>query len=457
MSNLSLLLPVHYSNVFYDLSYEDIINTCKSGDEIDICNDKHLDWWWGKILHDINKVNQSYFDLYSLLNAALKLKQDLYIKAAMKNYKEDESNDLIRSNPTLIYDIFFQYGFITDDEGIMQTYVIKNTEWQSFYDQYSKHSIINRSKFDEIISRGYYTFDEFYNIMSDILAGEKFSAIDILNYVSLHIALPFHLHPRKHKFDSLIKKYIGLSTDDVQQKIDIDRFIALTRSYKDYILDRKLFYNLIYNTYEIQTINPTLLKYMYPINQTSEMWIFDDLKTFTTHRDAKFTTQKNLDLYKMIRLCEDNENYRDLVYDNGKIMKYLLDNITFEKDDPTVKYLSRCNLSFEHFKHFFSLLEKGEFFSACFEFIISIALNSKHTEKAMEKIRFVSEHPKLNERTILRILIMIEIKKNGYIFNPDLMIFFADDYVRKIMNKNNYKISVEYKNNEPEYKLYTEQ
>ena len=98
---------------------------------------------------------------------------------------------------------------------------------------------------------------------------------------------------------------------------------------------------MIYDAYDIDTIHPTLLKHMYPINPhywNVDMWWFENIYHIEMHN----LQHKRIWIWVGYKI---NVNYKDLVCDNGKITQYLFDNITFEKNDPTVKYLSQCNLS----------------------------------------------------------------------------------------------------------------
>lgn len=442
MSRLKSLLPEHYPNVLYNLSYEDIINTCKSGGIIDVCNEEHLKLWWDKIVHDIEEVNQPYFDLYAFLNAALNLGQHLYLKAAMKYYDENSGDDLLRSDPTLIYQIFFQYGFITDDEEIMKNYVVINNKWLRDYYKLG----VNLPEFEKIIKKGYYTLDEYYDILSKVLINANLEDILLIK----NISMSFNLHPRRHKFDILIWKYIGFSVNADEKEKDIMRFRELVDIYKTYILNPKYFYNLIYDTYILDTIDDRLRKFMYPkINFTSEMWIFDDIHKFVARGRAQY-----VDVGKMLINIKLDENYKDLVYDNGHIQKYLLDNIDPNVLNYTLLYFFVVNLRLDQFKRFFDMVGDDYFSGALREFIISLIDHSKYAENVIEKIQFLLKHNKLKEETIQLLMQSFKAEYAGNISNPHLMIFFADEFVRRIMKKHKYKISVGYKEGKTEYKLY---
>lgn len=310
MHRLELLPLEIQKDILRRANYEEIINTC-IGLQLDICDD--LEFWQSKTDYELDKYRNSYLGRYSdklynlriLLEDALQLKQWNYIKAAMLSYADDDKH---------IFKIFVKYGFLTDNVKLMKKYAqssnhkiyelyqrgagseynvfhklvsgelsgVQLRQWKYMNDpeihlvQTSRVKMVKKIK--QVMKLGYFTFDDYYKLLSLALINMD---LPFINYLS-ELGFPANNHPKRSLFDKLIKKYIGLSYVKDERIQDVKRFEYLVNIYTKLTNSRQELYDLIYQTYDINSIDDDIIKIIYGVNldnisENTRAWVLDDL------------------------------------------------------------------------------------------------------------------------------------------------------------------------------------
>lgn len=101
----------------------------------------------------------------------------------------------------------------------------------------------------------------------------------------LSLNLPVRYHPRRHIFDKLIYRYIGLSVSSIDREKDIELFEELMEIYTQGVSSWKRLFNPVYNTYKIDSIDPAIQQILYSEIHFSQkpygnIFILDDLESF---------------------------------------------------------------------------------------------------------------------------------------------------------------------------------
>lgn len=182
----------------------------------------------------------------------------------MANYKGENEN---------ILDLFFRYGF-----------AINNIEIMIKYAQTDKGDLLaninSTSKLDKIITSGYFTFAEYYNMIEQLITLKNNQQLAYLRSLPLPIR---KLSTNTHLFERLIKRYIGISANSSQMKQDLLVFDNLVAIYTNIVSDREHLYNFIYDNYEISDLNSNIYGRILGLTEDLEnIFISDNLKIFKT-------------------------------------------------------------------------------------------------------------------------------------------------------------------------------
>lgn len=146
----------------------------------------------------------------------------------LKKY-ETRKKDIysIISNKDQIGYIFFQYGFITDNNYIIKHYAKTRAHgllriYREYKELGSEESETIESETDEsedprnilywklvnIINNGYFTLDEYHQLLSHLLKDKNIELLSALTRPHIDF---IRYHPRVYIFNKLIYRYIGIS------------------------------------------------------------------------------------------------------------------------------------------------------------------------------------------------------------------------------------------------------
>lgn len=310
-------------DIALNLTYEEVMNSC---DVIKICDNP--DFWWKKLNYELDKYKGPYYDMYQFVYESLYMGRYNYFKGAIKNYKAGDER---------IKDLFFRYGFAVDDMDIMRQYTKK--KHRGLYEKYK-----NKQEYSRVLMNGYYTFTEFYKFIS--LALKRGELERILADIKL-IDLPIRYHPRRKIFNKLIFRYIGVSNSYnihpfmmPSNSDDIHTFMTLRFIYTQKVASSNEMYNLLFETYFLSTLDYGIFRELYddPHNVLSRITdeLYKAVKRIEDNNERinisapgyKYATllTDNLELFKKFKQFEDPKytNDRNIVYDNSRIIRYLI-------------------------------------------------------------------------------------------------------------------------------------
>lgn len=361
------------------LSYAEIMNM-KLFITLGIDND--LSFWW-EMLNGEN--------LYGYLTASLNLGYHNYIKAAME-YSKD--NNLRK--------IFFEFGFLKDDNLIMKKYSFQQLNglydsyqkittrhdtvvekyadigWNELKDSYSVFyeagdelsyndgyrgifAEVSQTPYWEIFKicrYGYFTLKEYYKIISSAL---KHNRIPVLRFfLNWNLRIPSKYHPKRKRFDRLIHRYIRPCPRGQQRQLDLRKFELLINIYKSLIASEKELFNLIWTNYKIEQLD-TKVKQLIVIkgknkiqNEIFEMLRSDNVEKFKTNSDIyiKYIINNNLPIDNMI------------FYDS-KLIKYMINC----ESNLALNIFARVELTLLQFKQCLSKMTPTEFYNFTLKYI----------------------------------------------------------------------------------------
>lgn len=397
------------SNIFLDQSYKDITNACESR-FTDVCDNNQF--WWEKMEYEIKKYNAEFYTLYEFLVEALEVKHYKYFPAAIENYRGDDS---------LIYNLFFKYGFATDNIEIMKKYAKTNHHGLFKAYQNINNENYKGSKIVNIINEGYFTYDEYYQVLSSALENNDIDVVELLYYTEDYnhpFQLPVRDHPRREIFNKLILRFIGVSRDIETSNIDLKKFARLVQLYVGVISSRRYLFNLIFDTYEIKTLDKRIYNIIYnpPINKY-EREVLD-----------LFITDKLLDANLVSKLL-----LQIPIYKNSKIIDYIITGeINFIKKNTHT--FSAIDLYFHQFRKFLQLVDEETYNNFIKNFLWGGFI--KQT-MLIPKIQLLLDHKYFKDEVIARIAWRW---RSGSVVDESLISFFKDFRVQEYMNTHGYFI-----------------
>lgn len=443
MNNYFELLP---EEIRWDISllstYDEILNSCEAH-IVEVCNNP--DFWWRKLNFEIHNHNITGYDVYQFLYETLYMNRYKYFEGALKNYNLNEDK---------VIHLFFCYGFAIDNINIMKKYA--TTDRHNLYKAYK-----NNQDYSDILLNGYYTLDELYKIIE--LALQRDALNEIVSYIRPHIKsnsdsiLPIRYHPRRHIFDKLILRYIGIDTDQ-----DIINFQVLIYIYTEIVASKKELYNLIFKTYHISTINFHIFSKIYKdfegtflrrygvdkrygyikMLETEDISIDVSGIQYDDDFGVAIVITDSLNYFKISRDINYTTNY-DLVYNNGKIIDYLINTNLSEELPTIIEYLAKYKLSISQFKQCIQKFNEDEFnkfvylfmvyYNATGDRYISGEIYDVHYFKKME---ILMNNDMLSYETIKRICKQLHDK--NMLFVRDKYIFLRDINVRRIIRQLKY-------------------
>lgn len=440
MSYFSQLPPEVYRHRFIkQLSYEELINLCKS-EHVNFCDDLLL--WKEKMEYEIKIYNSELYGLHEFLREALLKKHYYYFKAALKYYAQEAVED------ERLALIFRQYGYMIDDMNIMKKYSTTNDHgldeayssitqkdkklYQKFLHLRETGSLteyhvdqMNTTpyiKISNIIKNGYFSIDEYYRIISLSLKEKNITTLKFLAIWS--IVFPIKFHPRSNIFDKLIWKYIGFAKKGSEKYRDQEKFQLLFIIYAAQISSPYNLYNLIHNTYEVNSINYAVISLIFPLSlKKTKTWIFDDIESFR----KEFVNNKVQTLLKYNELAS---------YNNSLIMNYLINKVkNSNKDDILLQFLAEKYLSIQQLEQILLNLKDESYFEFLKHFIIS-QIPTDYNVDAQNIYKFEmlindSRFEKITPEITINILTRISAKPN--LTNHDLCVFLRQPRIYKYL------------------------
>lgn len=422
------------------VSYKDIINTCEVG-IIKLCDDSNF--WLDKMKFEIDYYNVPFYDNYEFLREALKMGQRKYFDALLNN------SHLIPDDER-IHLLFFKFGFMNNDKEIMQRFSSYKYN-KNLIKVYNSKGKKTWKKIQKVIEEGIFTIDEYYQILNKSMKNYDFTILRKM----VEIPLPVRYHPQLKKFDKLIFRYIGIGDNQDEQA-----FRWLVRIYTKVVSSYKRLYNLIYDTYQIESIKYSIKDNLYEAfyhseldDEEAQMWINDDLNTFKkrplTHISKFLHTFHNYDV--------DSDNVTadiiDFCYNNGKIINWIIENYITKREEKIIDYLSLINLNVEQFKLCLKKFNGEQYNYFFMAFLFNIAqypdpVNSNRLRKAellmedkhyakwgrnqVKNVASIYENePKIDRDTsiILRETFKTSLRKFDYpINNPNYLVLHYDEY-----------------------------
>lgn len=404
---------IQQREIFLDMSYEDIINSCKSG-IVDICNNSSF--WLEKMNHEIDKYNSPVYNDYEFLREALELEQYEYFEAVLQDKSFDYDNNYIKH-------LLFQYGFVTNNLKIMKKYAVSDA-----------HGLLKVStdpqKIFNILANGYFTFKEYYNLISLLLKQGNISVLEQTRWI-----LPVRLHPHRKIFDKLIFKYIGFSQYDKQHDKLI--FSLLVNIYCKYVSSHYELFNLIHQNYYVDTIDIDVKVFIYP-NSIPDEYVNDNLKIFKRSPLSVLENfHEELSTYVYHR---DYKILRNMVYKNGKIIDYII--TSSNKDGRTLSYIASLCLDIKQFRLLLATLNNEQFKTFSYYHLLWASRGVPDELKHFQYLR----------KTRILILdsrfLLIDINKiiNAYnisgISNPNVSLFLAINLVKTHLEKHNLQVKL---------------
>lgn len=275
--------------------------------------------WWEKIKIEIkpyegiiDNKGKAVYGLHQFLYEALTFKEFNYLKATIELYKGDD--------PRIFY-LLYSYGYQIDDleimrkfaenedKGLMEIYQeINDNDYEIFLkvntlvkldyvilgrkrpnqdiDSSEEFKKTNYYKIIKILYKGIYSIDELYELISTTLSDDNIQLLKFLKSLTSYIDIFGLYHPRRTMFDSLVKRYIGLSDKPEQRKLDLEKLKDFLPIYKRLCGERKLF-NLM-DDYDLRTLDDDLYEILYP-KVIEKSWVFDDVDEFLEKLDEDWT------------------------------------------------------------------------------------------------------------------------------------------------------------------------
>lgn len=418
-----------------NLSYEDIINSCQS-EVFPYCDDLTL--WYDKIKFEMDYYD---YDLHEFLRQALEMRQYYYLEAALKF----ESNDIN------IMNILFKYGFITDNIAIMKQYAKENVgglyktykrindtdrKWVEEREEYEtididKYKSNNYIKIYVIIKRGYFILNDYYDMLSLVL---KKNDLNTLYFLS-EINLPTRIHPRYIIFNKLILRYIGYHPNQFKRKKELHLFKHLKSLYVLKLSSRKNLYNLIFDTYIIEDINKQICQEIYSTykdpyfydRKYGKIWIFDDLSAF-----IEISTRNNEVL---------NKHNSDLIYNNGKIIEYIIDKSS--EGTYFIIFLANANLNLIQFDKVVGNVNDS--FLVFMIYYLKSLIGIKQRSFTLQKLNILIQNEQFVSLNIKILQVFFEIEKvYGIKYDYDIIVFLKQPLVARYMKENNIIYTINY-------------
>lgn len=463
------------TGILVQLSYEEIKDTCLTQD-LNLCDD--VNFWWEKVKYELenNAIN-----LEILLREATELRQYEYLKATLANYHD---------NDTRVFKVLFNYGFIIDNIEILRKYA--QTQQHDLIQQYSlinsyddeiyedtlhgeitKHTTYNwkyteseniylntaYGKIQQIIKHGYYTLNELYKLISLSLENNKLNVLKLI----IAINLPLPSHPRRNIFDKLILRYIGLSRNPEYHAQDTLKFGLLVSLYVKIIINEHSLYNLIYNNYNIESIDSKMYRIIYsPLTevfaqstlvairhdkkQPDVIWLLDLVNKFQIKH-----VQYCLNRYQW----KGRSKFLQLIYDNGKIMNHLITQyITrtpYEESKFIIRFLANANLSINQFKACMKNMNNEQLEYFVENFLLPDNLIAK-IDDITQKTKLILEDKRFPVNKIKGIMgfYMGSIMEVTYDKYKPIFMLIRNKHVKNFLNSNN--ISVQIINNTLKFK-----
>ena len=438
-------IPIEINeHILLELPYESIIDTCKSL-EINICED--INFWWKKINYELNLYNQPFYDLYQLLREALQMNQYNYFEATIKFSQSDDE---------LIHDLFFKYAFIIDDIDLMKQYaktndhglveiysqlteedeqlmaalfnmdyegilnqILKNKETVYMLDieetqfiQQNKDKFLSSSygKIANIIQYGYFTLDDYYQLLDNVLRNTNY---DMLRYL-LYLGFPLSNHPRRKIFNKLIDKYIDADEHIILSLIDI--YIKWIANYNELQI-------FIHQNYE--NLPSYITDKIYMDDDCCDMrqydfWINDDLDEFLYVEDYEIVEDWGIPPSPQYTVLQGRMMKYLPAYPNSKIINYMISNPNSE----FVELLAYSNLTMNQFAKLLDVLNINQFKLFFKHFLEMGYKSSRDNINLLSKTSLIINTPKFYPEIYEIFTNEAQILEMSYHVNTDFSIMF---------------------------------
>lgn len=321
---------------------------------------------------------------------------------------------------------------MVDNIKIMKKFA--KTQNTGLLDIYKKEGIKELREVKQTIKKGIFTLDEYYQMVYNILENADIEMLDEIQTVEL----PIRFHPRLYIFDKLILRYIGYS--DIR---DIRLFDVLVILYTQKVSSYKKLFNLIYDTYFINSIVRDIYEILYQdllneLPKSYKIWINDNIEEFK-EKPKVYIKEINDFIEESMEQYNEHDKGKELCYTNSKILDWILTNyiVNNREDDQILHFLSLINLSLEQFKLCLQNINDRQFY-IFFEHFTAYNLSYPDflLSRRLLKMELLIKDSRFSQipRGILRYILSHYINMFNKGINRDISVFLRERTVSPLIN-----------------------